>query len=227
MKLFEIPLALIAPHDCIGCCQEGNLICRNCLQALTKPVERCYRCQKPSPKSKTCAECAVHSHLDAVNVAVVYEDLAKTLIWKLKMAGNQDIAPTIARLLLPFLDPDQPSLIIPVPTATSRARQRGYDQAKVLAKAVAKQSRLPYQDILIRTGQMHQHGLDRQKRLQQMQDAYLVKPKKIIKGAQITLIDDVTTTGGTLESAASILINAGASKVSALVFAHPKFNKVQ
>ena len=110
---------------------------------------------------------------------------------------------------------------MPVPTATGRARQRGYDQAKLLAHELSGQIRLPYLDCLVRSGQTHQHGLSRHDSLTQLKSAYRVKRSNRVTGAHIILVDDVVTTGATLEAAAAVLQATGASRVDAVVFAQP------
>jgi ComF family protein len=112
-------------------------------------------------------------------------------------------------------------LLVPVPTASSHVRRRGYDQAKLITRLVAAQTGLHYTDCLIRTGQSRQVGASRRQRLEQLQHAYRTTEHKLIKAAHIILIDDVVTTGATLEAAAGALRRAGASRIDAVVFAQP------
>ena len=109
-------------------------------------------------------------------------------------------------------------LVVPIPTATTRVRQRGYDQAKLLARAIARQTGLRYTNCLVRQGQAHQVGASRQARHNQLEGALRVK--KTVQGVCIILVDDVTTTGATLEAAASVLRQAGAQQIEALTFAY-------
>ena len=112
-----------------------------------------------------------------------------------------------------------PSRLDAAPTATSRVRQRGYDQAKLLARALARQAGLPYLDCLARVGQTHQVGATREQRLRQLQAAFRVRRPNAVRSAYLLLVDDVSTTGATLELAATILKSAGARRVDAIVFA--------
>lgn len=107
-------------------------------------------------------------------------------------------------------------VLVPVPTATGRVRQRGYDQALLLTKELSRHTGLPYRKLLTRRGQAHQVGADRTTRKQQLAGAYAAKSAK---GLRVVLIDDVMTTGATLEAAASVLQKAGASQIDALTFA--------
>ena len=150
---------------------------------------------------------------------MVYDNDAKHLIAKLKFDGAQSAALEIAKLLSARAVFSNDCVFVPVPTATSRVRRRGYDQAKLIARRLADQNRLPYLDCLMRSGQTHQIGANRHTRLKQLNSAYRLKTITNVAGRQIVLVDDVSTTGATLESAAHCLKQAGAKRVEAVVFA--------
>lgn len=152
-------------------------------------------------------------------MAVAYSGLAKDLVWKLKFDGGQAAARPMALLMKKTLNFSPDMLICPVPTATSRARSRGYDQAVLLARQLSQLTRLPYSACLSRVGHAHQVGADRKKRLAQLENAYLVKWPRSVQNANILLVDDVLTTGSTLETAAKALKNAGAARIDAITFA--------
>src|SRR5690606_5505450 len=110
-------------------------------------------------------------------------------------------------------------LVTHVPTASSRIRERGYDQAEVLAREFANLRKLPFSSLLHRLGQTRQVGAGRKERLNQLSAAFTAKDQKLIKNARIILIDDIVTTGATLESASRILKAAGAKSVNGLAVA--------
>lgn len=222
MSILDALISIVAPHNCLGCDTEGKVLCTSCSGALMASPERCYRCHKLMMCSLTCADCQKFSLLTAVRVAAVYETVAKSLIWKLKLAGVQSAATIMAHQMAALITCSTTNtMLVPVPTATSRVRQRGYDQAKLLARALSKQTRLPYNDCLTRLGQTHQHGLSRQERLTQLTTAFRVTKERAIQEARIILVDDVTTTGATLEAAAATLRAVGATRIEAVVFAQP------
>lgn len=222
MNLLEAIISKIAPHDCLACGSEGDLLCADCSDTLVTIPERCYRCEKPSAAGLTCLACRPTSHLDSVRIAAIYGTVAKGLIWKLKLAGAQSAAAIMAKHMTALIRNAAPkTIIVPVPTATGRVRQRGYDQACLLARELSRQSRLPYSNCLSRSGQTHQHGLHRQQRLVQLEAAFRVRKVRAVQQSRIILVDDVTTTGATLEAAASVLLGSGAARVEAVVFAQP------
>jgi len=110
-------------------------------------------------------------------------------------------------------------LIVPVPTATGRVRERGFDHAALLARQVAKDLGLPVSRPLGRLGQSRQVGAKRPQRQIQMADKIWVKNRGAVAGQQILLIDDVVTTGATLKEASKVLRQVGATRVDALIFA--------
>ncbi|MEK7594228.1 MAG: hypothetical protein AAB436_01155 [Patescibacteria group bacterium] len=185
--MIDVIIGKIVPHDCLGCGIEGSLLCFGCSAALPSFPSRCYRCHKPSVDRLTCCGC-LSSGLARVAVATTYASTAKNLIWKLKLSGVQAAATTMAKSMAPLIA-GLDTIIVPVPTATSRMRQRGYDQAKLLARELSRLTRLPYLDCLGRSGQMHQHGLSRAERLSQLRAAYRVKRPAMVDGANILLVD--------------------------------------
>jgi ComF family protein len=148
----------------------------------------------------------------------VYQGLGKDMVGRLKFSGAREAARAIAAAMT-HLVTQKDAVIVSVPTATSRVRLRGYDQASLIAKALARQTNGEYAHALRRVGQHRQVGASRVQRLQQMENSFIVWNPKHIAGRHIVLVDDVMTTGATLEAAATVLKAAGAKRVNAVVFA--------
>lgn len=220
MFILEKLIGVVAPHVCVVCGDEGDVVCAWCLPDIAASLPaRCYRCAKQTENSLVCRPCRRQSRLKHVWVRAAYEKYPKQLIHDFKFKRKQAAAAVIARLMaeaLPYLPPD--TLVVHVPTAPARVRQRGYDHAKLLAASLAKELGLTYQPLLGRSGNARQVGAKRAERLTQLKGAFYVA-KPLPRQGGILLVDDLVTTGGTLEATATVLKKAGAKKVDAVVFA--------
>ncbi|SRR6266702_1959834 len=216
--MLEQFVALIAPHDCLVCGTEGRLLCAACAAQLPPAVSRCYRCQRVTPGFRTCTSCQA-SPLRAVRAVTPYQGVAKALIWRLKFGRAQAAARDIALLLQLPPEAGHARLLVHVPTATSRVRQRGYDQARLIARRVSALHGIAYVPALVRHGQQRQVGMSGEARREQLRGAFRVALPKVVSSKHVILIDDVLTSGASLESAAAALKQAGAWRVDACVFA--------
>jgi ComF family protein len=221
MFITERLVGSIAPHLCIICGSEGSLLCDWCLPDAMPPVpSRCYRCHSLTDNSSVCKKCRPKSRLGHVWVRTEYDGHAKRLIHDFKFERAQAAAAPVARLMaepVPYLD--RQVIVTHVPTATSRVRRRGYDHARLLAGQLAKNLDLAYAPLLMRLGQTRQVGSKRSSRLAQLQGAFTVRKSGPIQGGHILLVDDIVTTGATLELAARVLKAGGAKSIDAAVFA--------
>lgn len=224
MSIIEQLFRLLAPYECLECGREGRLLCLWCSQERLESVpERCYRCYRLSPSYKTCSVCRHYSVLNHVWVRVSYNETPRKIIHALKFTYAQDAAKIIAEELhsmLPKLDPS--TILVHVPAATSHVRLRGFDQSALIARQLSRLTKLPHVNGLSRLGQQRQVGAARETRRAQMAKAFRPLSVSVIKNAHILLVDDVLTTGSTLEAAAKTLKLAGAKKVDAIVFAQAR-----
>lgn len=219
MSIIKELFNILAPHECLGCNTEGNLLCERCSRDLLMIPERCYLCKRWNESFLTCPACRKKTPLHKVWTVTKYEGLAKLVLHDLKFARAQAAAEDIAAALAARISVRQETVVTHVPTAPQRVRQRGYDQAALIAKSLARQLGLPYLPLLVRSGTQRQLGQHRDVRKQQMTDAFRVATNPMLAGKHILLVDDVLTTGATCESAARVLRHAGAKRVSAAVFA--------
>lgn len=222
MALLEKLIATIAPHECLICGLEGQLLCKRCArQSLQQLPPRCYRCRATSDMSQTCQKCQRVSKLKHVWVGSDYQGVAEALVKRLKFNRTQTAAVIMAEHLveaLPTLN-HKNYLVTHIPTATSRVRERGYDQAKLLARELAVRLDLEFATILARHGQARQVGAKREARLGQLRGSFEVIKPQVVSGRKIVLVDDVLTTGATMELAAAALKKAGVKQVDGVVFA--------
>jgi ComF family protein len=199
--LLEKIIALVAPHTCLICSIEGALLCDHCFQTQLRNT-------LPNRQSAVLENIWVYSD---------YQGLSKELIQRLKFGRTPAAAEHIA-VALASLVPAGDYLLVPVRTSLSRARQRGYDQSVLITRLLAKYCDLTIADVLVHATNIRQLGAKRQERLRQLQGVYRVSRPDRIKGQYLILVDDVMTTGATLDAAGTVLLQAGARSVSGLVF---------
>ena len=204
MSVLDLLIGLIVPHECLGCLREGALLCGECSSTRLTPANR----------SDSFGDVQVLA-------ACRYEGTAKELVSRFKFNGAREAAKVMAREMHKkiALLPDPPSLIVPVPTATSRVRLRGYDHTLLLARQLSRLSGVPCSRTLVRIGQSRQVGSSRAERQDQLTDSFRITDSGALRGQRVLLIDDVMTTGATLIEAHSTILGCGPESVSCLVFA--------
>lgn len=217
--LLEKIVAIIAPFYCIVCSKEDNVICLPCLASHFSGLDSvCVFCVGLTEECKVCKACRTRVQLNRVWVAAQYKGVAEKTIHDFKFersrAAYQPLAAAIEGVLS-FLPKD--TVIVPVPTAQRRIRVRGYDQSVLIAKELARLRQLPYSYLLERRADVRQLGATRRGRLEQASDMFSVNGNVV--GKKILLVDDVCTTGATLQAASAVLHGAGAKEINAAVVA--------
>lgn len=224
-----IDLAL--PPRCPGCgaIVEADhrfcAICWNSLQFLGPPW--CAGCNLPFDYDRgegaRCGECLAHSppH-DGVRAAVAYGDVARRLALKLKYGGRLAAAGTMARAMARLV-PEGADMLVPVPLHRWRLWSRGFNQALLIARGVARQSGLPVEvDLLRRVRATPKlQGLGRRARAKVVAGAFALAPDAPVRleGKTVLLVDDVHTSGATGDACARLLKRGGASRVVLLCWA--------
>jgi ComF family protein len=216
--LLQNIIELLAPAACLGCGRQGEPLCGSCLHDASYWPECCYFCNRLMVGSRTCERCTEVAPLESVTVATIYEGPIKDLIWQLKFQRSRSAARVAAGLLADRLAlAPQFDLITAVPIAPVRYRERGYNQAELVARALGRQLGLPYRSLLGRTRTDHQVGRDRHERLEAISGAFY--PIRRLRNEHVLVVDDVLTTGATLAECARILSVAGAGRMSAAAVA--------
>lgn len=220
MSIIDAILSVLAPYECLACRAEGPLLCGPCAGNLPAAPQRCYGCQAPSPRGRTCPDCRAGSPLTRAAAVSPYAGHAKELVALLKFSGARGASGIMAELMkgLAVQEGSYPELLVPVPTAAGRVRRRGYDQARLLARELSRQTGLPWRDCLARMGRTRQLGAARSQRIRQLRGAFRVRSPEVVRGRRVLLIDDVMTTGASLETAARALDAAGAGPIAAVTF---------
>ena len=211
-------LQIVAPHHCYGCDKTGTVLCDNCkYNIISEPFSGCVLCQKPTGATNLCGDCP--SSYDRAWAVGERTEVVERLLNGYKFERKRAAHRVLAELLntsLPELPPN--AVIVPMPTIAPHIRQRGYDHTLLIAKRFAKIRGLPLQLALARVTNTKQIGASRSQRIKNMQSAFRVR-KSLDPEVTYLLIDDVLTTGSTVEYAAKALKDRGASSVWIAVIA--------
>jgi ComF family protein len=227
-------LNLIFPPQCLVCdtlVPEHGTLCAACWSQVpfaTAPM--CACCGLPLEfvvdETTLCGEClAEHPPYSRARSVFVYNDTSRALVLKLKYQDEQYLAQVFGRWLknagaelVAASD-----IIVPVPLHYWRMVRRRYNQSALIAKVLARETGLPAAlDGLIRARHTPQQtGLTRAQRQKNVSGAFVVNPKKrdALKGKCVLLIDDVMTTGATLDACTKMLLKQGVAQVNVLTLA--------
>jgi ComF family protein len=221
--------AVFVPR-CLGCDRAGSHYCARCAATLRPlPPPWCVSCGQPvadaGPPAPRCRACRDRPlPLRGVRSAAALEGPLRRAVHRLKYRGRSGAARVLAELLVPpaaELVPaaGAPPLVLPVPLFPARERERGYNQAALLARPLAGRLGLPCRTDLLRRRRATapQVGLSRAQRFENVRGAFVAGPE--VAGREVLLVDDVTTTGSTLGSAAAACLAAGARAARAVTLA--------
>ena len=225
-------LDLVFPPLCPVC--DGLLgagrrdpLCGACWEALERispPWCRC--CGAPLGTEGLCGACRTRRPRFAyARAALRYGDVAREAIHAFKFGGRRGLANPLGDLLaglgVSALPGALPDLLVPVPLHPRRARERGYNQAILLARRLERAWGVPVAaDALLReVPTLPQADLDAAARRRNVRDAFVVRRPEVIEGRHVVLVDDVLTTGATAGECARVLIRAGAGTVGVITVA--------
>jgi ComF family protein len=223
-KIIELAVDWIYPPQCISCESPGHQWCPDCfnnIKLIQPPI--CKICGIPLNKGNKCGNClSVTPAFDALRSWGVYNDTLKIGIIKLKYQNNVFLASRMAQPLTDILLEQnwKIDLIIPVPLSSTKKRIRGYNQSNLLAKQIAWSvglSNRPYalKRVLDTPAQV---TLTYHERKSNVTNAFVAE-SKWVNHQNVLLIDDVATTGATLQACSEALKQAGAKKVYCLTIA--------
>lgn len=215
-NIINFVLETLFPSKCLSCGKKNEILCDLCVSKI-KPAER-------------------ETEEKIFSVFDYRDPVIKKAIWELKYYKKKHTAERLGQLLHEFLleeianmrsiNSGQAFCIIPVPISNKKTRLRGYNQSYAIAKSFCEHSddkifELKNNIITKEVETLPQARLkNRQDRLKNIKGVFGIKNKKEIKGRTIIIIDDVTTTGGTILEIMKILKQAGAKKVVGFTVAH-------
>ena len=230
----EALLALLYPPHCASCGADtasGVHLCADCAgQARKIEAPFCARCSEPFSGAIdgpfTCANCADRRlHFDCAVARYLSRGVVREFIHRFKYDRHFYLRHPLADWLTAALDDDRMRAtpihaFVPVPLHSARQREREFNQADVLAKLLAQRTGTPLLRALQRTRYTTtQTRLDRHERMENLRNAFRVRHTAAVQNRHLVLVDDVFTTGSTVDECARVLRAAGAASVRVVTVA--------
>ena len=223
-KAINAVVDFLVPLACVHCSVEGSLWCEDCIANSPKLASNtCMKCgERTAENLKLCGNCVtLPPPLDRLVPIYRYGGPARSVVHALKYRHVTAIAPAMAKIMSAHSFTSRANLdcVAPVPAHRDRLRERGYNQASLVARKIADWLQLQFiEDALTKTRPTQsQVELTRQQRAMSLRGAFEANYR--FDDGHVLLIDDVCTTGNTLMNCAAALKLAGARRVSAIVFA--------
>jgi len=213
------------PRRCVGCGKIGDFLCASCRQKLPRLLPPfCQKCGKPGSSGGFCPVCwGQQTNIDGIRSPFRFEGVVRQAIHELKYRNLKAISSCLAILLADYLENNlvQGEVLVPVPLYSRRLRERGYNQSSLLARELSKLTALPViegslyrcKDSLPQT-----RTATVEERKESVKDAFACRDAKL-SSKRVLLIDDVCTSGATLEACAKALKAVGADSVWGLTLA--------
>lgn len=201
---------LLFPTQCVNCGSYGKYLCTKCQKLLENSLPECYMCRKISNGYKTHNDCNAFG-VDSVFVGWKYNGVAKSILKEYKYKCAYKLSGVLSDLLIArleqthFLDSiGKRAVLLPMPVHRAHSRDRGFNQSSLIARDIARRFNLEIvEDLVYRRGKdVYQARLDLEQR-KQMRDIFRVEGD--IKNKEIIIVDDVLTTGTTLNGVAKLL----------------------
>jgi ComF family protein len=225
LRPWRAVLRLLPVHCALcGAASGETLLCAPCMNSLPVLPPACPRCALPSPGGAVCGACLAHPPRVAASLAArAYAFPLDRLVQALKYEGRLALSVPLgdalaAAALARHGTGPWPEALVPMPLARSRQRERGFNQAIEIARVVARRTGIPLMHALTRPhARPAQAGLPWKERRRNVRGSFVARPAAA--GRHVALIDDVMTTGATIDAAARALLAAGAARVDAWVVA--------
>ncbi|MGM0442083.1 MAG: ComF family protein [Elusimicrobiota bacterium] len=231
--MFKRLINFILPVECAGCGRKIDTddlrgICEDCLDKIEiLDRECCNYCGRPIKEGqKFCRKCwEFSSFTDSFSSVCYYKEPVKSIIGNFKYKNKRYLKGILTELLekkyfqIKNIEVD---IIVPVPLHPEKLNERGYNQVRLIAENLSKKINIPVKNSIVKRVKMTspQYRLTRKERLKNLKDAF--KAARKLNGKKVLLLDDVATTGSTVQNCAAVLSRAGAGSVHALVAAHGK-----
>ncbi|MBU0686598.1 MAG: ComF family protein [Candidatus Margulisbacteria bacterium] len=224
-------LDLIFPPRCQICREPGpENICKNCITKI-KTIDQknvCVYCGEPQndqpfKNAVLCSRCVIEKpHYTIARSIAIYEGTLKKAIHAFKFKGKKNLAQHLGKFMALSIEENLPEIrychadaVVTVPLSQNRLKSRGFNQIDCLAEVFSAYANIPHEkDILARVRDTKpQFDLPKHKRKENIQGAFVIKRPNDIYGRRLLLLDDIYTTGYTVNECAKVLIKCGAAKV--------------
>ena len=218
----------IYPPTCISCRHLLELnnkpqrylwlcsVCENLFEAIDENT--CNICGKPT-QYDICESCRSKKFFFDKNTAIyLYDDLIRDLLHSMKFRNKRHIAIGLGRLMAKQIKEIPPStVLVPVPMHKKKQSERGFNQSSIIAAGISKAFNIPVEEILIRTRDTPpQHGLHPAMRIENVYDAFNINKNHSPQDKHIIVIDDIFTSGSSLNECARVLKENGAAIVESM-----------
>lgn len=220
IKLKNAVLDALFPSDikCIFCGRDipSGEICDYCNQEeIYNNKNRCVICDTPLKEDNIicdhCKDKKKDRHFEKLTCPFIYDDYVRKAILQFKSDGAKYLAKPFAKYIAERLEVEQIEfdIIVPVPSHKDSVKKRGYNPAFVLAQELSKVANKPVADVLYKTHKtQNQKYLDYNERQSNLENSIVLLDKSTIKDKKILIVDDIITTGATIEACAKLLLKA-------------------
>ena len=212
---------LIFPKICVGCGGEGEYICKKCQERLIRPESICPMCCKPSLDGWTHVRCKKRYGMERLIVGLPYRGLVQDCLKKVKYKSAWGIISFLCSVS--DFEEIKGGFVTSVPMWRNKERERGFNQAQIIAKILTENNDIQYLEMLKRTRDTKpMFGLKKSERQENIKEAFELSEKgKVIneKWNRIILVDDVWTTGATMRECTRVLKKVGVQEIWGLTLA--------
>ncbi len=226
-------LNLVYPLRCLVCDEpleaaDEYRLCKRCVDEIRpNPKPWCPRCGRSVWRvDLLCPECRrTRYNFERTYSGYLYDGVLKECIHLFKYEGAQVLSRVLSVLMVRFIrsNPqiiDGIDAVLPVPLHRKRLRQREYNQSAMLASSVSKEFKLPFLDAVVKQrSTLPQNALNKEQRRHNVQGAFVARQGQAAAGRTILIVDDVFTTGSTIDECSRALLDAGAYRVRAVTLA--------